>query len=205
MLSSFRQGRQSLIWTNTALTHATCWSDQHSAICPFKVNWRCPFYRIGSPQTYDVVGSLATFEDDLKAYIIADMATARKLHMHCDLLTTELSCIGLVMLSRGHSLLISRPKLHSNILPRQETTLSVVEDTCAGNDGVMKKPLGQVQCMSPSSLAPRSPYLSFKRSSCPVMYPASSHRFAGTRIDNCHRTLESTTDLRPLRSNCVPS
>lgn len=64
------------------------------------------------------------------------MAAAGKLHMHCDLSMIELPCIRLVVLSCVHSLLISRPKLHSNMLPRQETTLSVVK-ACASNDGAM--------------------------------------------------------------------
>lgn len=76
------------------------------------------------------------------------MAAAGKLHMHCDLSMIELPCIRLVVLSCVHSLLISRPKLHSNILPRQETTLSVVKAMmvlCA------QKPLSSVHVIVVSS------------------------------------------------------
>ncbi|KAG2037826.1 hypothetical protein BDR03DRAFT_956282 [Suillus americanus] len=44
--------------------------------------------------------------------------------------------------------------------------------------------------VTPSSPAPRSPYLTFKR---PATCPASSHRSAGTRVNNCQRALEATT------------
>lgn len=75
----------------------------------------------------------------------------------------------------------------------------MVEAACASNDGVTcaKAPKFSA-CHRRFQYQGHPPYLSFKRSSCPAMYSTSSHRFAGTKIDNCHRALESTTDHRPF-------